>query len=87
MAQTVLAELLPFGGRALRVGITGMPGVGKSTLIEALGGSLTAKGHRVAVLAVDPSSARSGGSRAAISSTGYDPVPPGMALFRFDPRD
>ena len=62
MAQTVLAELLPFGGRALRVGITGMPGVGKSTLIEALGGSLTAKGHRVAVLAVDPSSARSGGS-------------------------
>ncbi|MEM7159841.1 MAG: methylmalonyl Co-A mutase-associated GTPase MeaB [Myxococcota bacterium] len=62
LAQQILAELLPHGGQALRVGITGMPGVGKSTLIEALGGSLTAKGHRVAVLAVDPSSARSGGS-------------------------
>ena len=61
-ADALLATLLPHAGRALRVGITGMPGVGKSTLIEALGGRLTAAGHRVAVLAVDPSSARSGGS-------------------------
>ncbi len=61
-ADALLQRLLPHAGAALRVGITGMPGVGKSTLIEALGGRLTAAGHRVAVLAVDPSSARSGGS-------------------------
>lgn len=61
-ADALLERLLPFAGGALRVGITGMPGVGKSTLIEALGRRLTAAGHRVAVLAVDPSSARSGGS-------------------------
>lgn len=61
-ADALVTTLLPEVGRALRVGITGMPGVGKSTLIEALGGRLTAAGHRVAVLAVDPSSARSGGS-------------------------
>jgi LAO/AO transport system kinase len=61
-AEALLARLLPHAGRALRVGITGMPGVGKSTLIEALGRRLTAAGQRVAVLAVDPSSAQSGGS-------------------------
>ncbi|MEX1361531.1 MAG: methylmalonyl Co-A mutase-associated GTPase MeaB [Nannocystaceae bacterium] len=61
-ADALIETLLPDAGAALRVGITGMPGVGKSTLIEALGGRLTAAGHRVAVLAVDPSSARSGGS-------------------------
>lgn len=61
-ADALLERLLPHAGGALRVGITGMPGVGKSTLIEALGRRLTAAGHRVAVLAVDPSSARSGGS-------------------------
>jgi LAO/AO transport system kinase len=61
-ADALLQRLLPLAGGALRVGITGMPGVGKSTLIEALGRRLTAAGHRVAVLAVDPSSARSGGS-------------------------
>lgn len=61
-ADRLVAAVLPEAGRAVRVGITGMPGVGKSTLIEALGGRLTAAGHRVAVLAVDPSSARSGGS-------------------------
>lgn len=61
-ADALLERLLPHAGGALRVGITGMPGVGKSTLIEALGRRLTAMDHRVAVLAVDPSSARSGGS-------------------------
>ncbi|MBK7828263.1 MAG: methylmalonyl Co-A mutase-associated GTPase MeaB [Nannocystis sp.] len=61
-AQAVVAALLPFTGGAQRVGITGVPGVGKSTLIEALGGYLTAQGRRVAVLAVDPSSLVSGGS-------------------------
>jgi LAO/AO transport system kinase len=53
---------LPKSGNAIRVGITGVPGVGKSTFIDALGTMLTAAGHRVAVLAVDPSSTRSGGS-------------------------
>jgi LAO/AO transport system kinase len=62
LAQAVVDRLLPWTGGALRVGITGVPGVGKSSLIEALGGHLTALGHRVAVLAVDPSSLRSGGS-------------------------
>jgi LAO/AO transport system kinase len=62
VADALLGRLLPHAGGALRVGITGMPGVGKSTLIEALGRRLTAAGHRVAVLAVDPSSARTGGS-------------------------
>ncbi|BBF94188.1 methylmalonyl Co-A mutase-associated GTPase MeaB [Blastochloris tepida] len=61
-ARALLKELLPFTGRAIRVGITGVPGVGKSTTIDVLGSHLTAKGHRVAVLAVDPSSTRTGGS-------------------------
>ncbi|WP_194165207.1 methylmalonyl Co-A mutase-associated GTPase MeaB [Deinococcus terrestris] len=61
-AQALLSELLPHTGRSIRVGLTGVPGVGKSTLIEALGLHLTDGGHRVAVLAVDPSSARTGGS-------------------------
>ena len=61
-AQALLAELLDDSGGAHRVGITGVPGVGKSTLIETLGTSLTKKGHRVAVLAVDPTSAVHGGS-------------------------
>ncbi|MDR7300446.1 methylmalonyl Co-A mutase-associated GTPase MeaB [Haloactinomyces albus] len=61
-AQELLVELLPHSGHAHRVGITGVPGVGKSTFIESLGTMLTAAGHRVAVLAVDPSSSRSGGS-------------------------
>jgi LAO/AO transport system kinase len=55
-------ELLPDTGKAVRVGITGSPGVGKSTSIDALGTYLTEKGHKVAVLAVDPSSSRTGGS-------------------------
>src|SRR5439155_3558184 len=61
-AQELLVELLPHAGNAHRVGITGVPGVGKSTFIEALGSNLTGSGHKVAVLAVDPSSTRTGGS-------------------------
>lgn len=61
-ALALLQALLPHSGAAVRIGITGVPGVGKSTTIDALGSFLTAKGHRVAVLAVDPSSTRSGGS-------------------------
>ncbi len=61
-AAALLDELLPHSGDAHRVGITGVPGVGKSTFIEALGLQLTGAGHRVAVLAVDPSSSRTGGS-------------------------
>jgi len=62
LAQSTLQQLLPRTGKAIRVGISGVPGVGKSTLIEALGLSLIEKGHRVAVLAIDPSSQRTGGS-------------------------
>lgn len=61
-AQDLLAELTPDTGRAHRIGISGVPGVGKSTFIDALGSHLTGAGHRVAVLAVDPSSTRSRGS-------------------------
>ncbi|MEW2555523.1 methylmalonyl Co-A mutase-associated GTPase MeaB [Streptomyces zhihengii] len=62
LAQRLLTELLPYTGEARRVGISGVPGVGKSTFIDALGTMLTGLGHRVAVLAVDPSSTRTGGS-------------------------
>jgi LAO/AO transport system kinase len=61
-AQELLVELLPHAGGARRVGISGVPGVGKSTFIDELGVRLTGQGSTVAVLAVDPSSARSGGS-------------------------
>ena len=61
-AQQLLVELLPHTGGAQRVGVTGVPGVGKSTFIDQLGVNLLAEGHRVAVLAVDPSSGRTGGS-------------------------
>ena len=61
-AQRLLLELLPDSGNAHRVGLTGVPGVGKSTAIESLGLHLIEQGHRVAVLAVDPSSTRTGGS-------------------------
>ncbi|MBX9919446.1 MAG: methylmalonyl Co-A mutase-associated GTPase MeaB [Mycolicibacterium frederiksbergense] len=61
-AQELLLELMPEAGSAVHVGITGVPGVGKSTTIEALGMHLIEAGHRVAVLAVDPSSTRTGGS-------------------------
>ena len=61
-ATTLLDELLPHTGNAMRIGISGVPGAGKSTFIEAFGLHLTALGRKVAVLAVDPSSQRSGGS-------------------------
>jgi LAO/AO transport system kinase len=61
-AQELLAHLLPHTGGAIRVGITGVPGVGKSTFIDQFGLNLIAEGHRVAVLAVDPSSSKTGGS-------------------------
>jgi len=77
-AHRLVQELLPATGKAHRVGITGPPGVGKSTAIEALGTYLTARGHRLAVLAVDPSSARTGGSILADKTR--------MARLAADPR-
>jgi LAO/AO transport system kinase len=62
LAHTIVDQLLPYTGKAVRVGITGVPGVGKSTFIESFGMNLVHQGHQVAVLAVDPSSKRSGGS-------------------------
>src|SRR5262249_60294520 len=64
-ARQLVQTLLPATGGAMRVGITGTPGVGKSTTIDALGSFLTRQGRKVAVLAVDPSSARAGGSSPA----------------------
>lgn len=61
-AEALLAALLPHTGGSHRIGVSGVPGAGKSTLIEALGTQLTAAGHKVAVLAIDPSSSKSGGS-------------------------
>src|SRR6266571_5863340 len=61
-ARDLVQALLPATGKAARVGITGSPGVGKSTTIDELGMFLIERGHKVAVLAVDPSSVRSGGS-------------------------
>ena len=62
LAQSVLQQLLPYTGNAIRVGITGVPGAGKSTLIETLGLKLVKAGHKVAVLAVDPTSSITKGS-------------------------
>ena len=62
LAEQLLTRLMPFTGGSIRVGITGAPGAGKSTFIEALGLQLTGAGHRVAVLAIDPSSDITGGS-------------------------
>jgi len=61
-AHLLVQELLPATGKAVRLGITGAPGAGKSTTIDVLGITLTGRGHKVAVLAVDPSSSRTGGS-------------------------
>src|SRR5262249_57466085 len=62
LAEELLQRLLPLTKDAIRVGITGVPGAGKSTAIDQLGVNLVEQGHRVAVLAVDPTSTRSGGS-------------------------
>lgn len=62
VAQEVIEKCLPHSGKSLRIGITGVPGVGKSTFIEALGKQLTSTGHKLAVLAIDPSSSRTKGS-------------------------
>jgi LAO/AO transport system kinase len=62
LAQQIIARCLPYAGNSIRIGITGVPGVGKSTFIEALGKHLCNTGHKLAVLAIDPSSERSKGS-------------------------
>lgn len=62
VAEEILSQCLPFSGKSVRVGITGVPGAGKSTFIEAIGGKVVAGGRRLAVLAIDPSSQRSRGS-------------------------
>ncbi len=62
LAADLLTALMPFTGNADRIGLTGVPGVGKSTFIDQFGTNLTAEGHRVAVLAIDPSSSRTGGA-------------------------
>jgi LAO/AO transport system kinase len=62
IAETLIEKCLPLSGKSIRIGITGVPGVGKSTFIEAWGNYLTSLGHKVAVLAVDPSSQTSKGS-------------------------
>jgi LAO/AO transport system kinase len=61
-AQALIETLLPYTGKSIRVGISGVPGAGKSTLIDQLGLNLVARDHKIAVLAVDPTSSRSGGS-------------------------
>ncbi|MBR6831186.1 MAG: methylmalonyl Co-A mutase-associated GTPase MeaB [Tidjanibacter sp.] len=61
-AQEIIERCLPYSGKSIRIGITGVPGAGKSTFIEAVGNMVTALGHKLAVLAIDPSSNRSGGS-------------------------
>ena len=62
LSQEILEKCLPLSGNSIRIGITGIPGVGKSTFIESLGTALTGMNHKLAVLAIDPSSERSGGS-------------------------
>jgi LAO/AO transport system kinase len=62
IAQEVIEKCIPASGKSIRIGITGIPGVGKSTFIETLGSYLTSNGHRLAVLAIDPSSKRTKGS-------------------------
>ena len=62
IAQEIIVKCLPFSGHSVRIGITGVPGVGKSTFIEAMGKHITSKGHKLAVLAIDPSSERTKGS-------------------------
>ncbi|MBR6544199.1 MAG: methylmalonyl Co-A mutase-associated GTPase MeaB, partial [Alistipes sp.] len=61
-AQEIIERCLPHAGRSVRIGITGVPGAGKSSFIEAVGNMVTSYNHKLAVLAIDPSSERSGGS-------------------------
>ncbi len=78
LAEQVLEKLLPYTGLSIRIGITGVPGVGKSTFIEAFGKMVTAQGKRLAVLAIDPSSQRSRGSilgdKTRMASLASDPL-------------
>lgn len=78
LAQQVLEQILPHSGRAMRIGITGVPGVGKSTFIEAFGKQLTASGKKLAVLAIDPTSQRSKGSimgdKTRMEELAHDPL-------------
>ena len=62
LAQDIITKCLPYSGNSIRIGITGVPGVGKSTFIESLGSFITKKGGKLAVLAIDPSSERTKGS-------------------------
>jgi LAO/AO transport system kinase len=78
LARRLVQDLLPYSGNAIRVGVTGAPGVGKSLTIDTLGSHLTAQGRKVAVLAVDPSSVRTGGSILADKTR--------MARLATDPR-
>ena len=59
MSYEIIEKCLPYSGNSVRIGITGVPGAGKSTFIEALGNEITSQGHKLAVLAIDPSSQRS----------------------------
>lgn len=78
LAQKVLGQLLPHTGQSMRIGITGVPGVGKSTFIEAFGKQLTAQGKKLAVLAIDPTSQRSKGSimgdKTRMEELSHDPL-------------
>ena len=80
LALEIIDRLIPHTGRAVRLGITGVPGVGKSTFIEAFGMQRLAEGHHLAVLAVDPSSSRSGGSILA-DKTRMERLSPEKAAF------
>ena len=94
--QQLLLALTPETGTAFRIGITGVPGVGKSTTIDTFGCNLTAAGHKVAVLAVDPTSQRTGGSilgdKTRMSGLSTDPrlpsspPPRGGTLLRWRPK-
>src|SRR5260370_13471971 len=84
-AHQLVQSLLPHTGTARRVGITGAPGVGKSTTIDALGSHLTGLGHKVAVLAVDPSSTRTGGSIPADKTRTAQLAADARALLRASP--
>jgi LAO/AO transport system kinase len=78
LAQQVLEKILPCAGRSMRIGITGVPGVGKSTFIEAFGKKLTQQGKKLAVLAIDPTSQRSKGSimgdKTRMEELAHDPL-------------